>query len=404
MEKSIELVQIQPNPASTGALIGGAIAAGHLLNDFMANILAPLLPFLSTHYGLSNTALGGIMAVFSASSAFTQPFFGMAVDHRRRGILLIWAAAWIGLAMSLLGIAGSLWALITLAFFGGLGSGLYHPLGATLMPKVVPARQQGLWMSIFFVAGNVGFSLTPLLIVPLVEAGGLVTTLWLLAPVLVVTLYMSLSGLGRVVDENPRATSRLESLAILRKNLGKVWVPVLAINLIVFLRTWVMQGLNTFLPAFLVQLGYPVVTAGQMVSVYLFFGAIAGFVGGYLHDKIGARKVIAGSLLLGTLLLFGFYRTAGPWKWIFLALAGAAVNCSLPVTVVVVQRLLPANAGLASGLMIGLVSACVSLFLPAIGAIADAWGVNTALYCFLPLLPTAALLTRLLPAHKPRQQ
>lgn len=382
------------------AWLGLAVASGHFLTDFMANMIAPLLPFLSAKYGLTNATLGMLMAVFSASADFTQPFFGLAVDNNRRGIFLIIAVAWIGLVMSLLGVATTLPLLAFLAFLGGLGSGLSHPLGATLMPKAVPIAKQGLWMSIFFVMGNIGYSLTPLVIVPLVETKGLSATTWLLIPVSLLILFMYLSGLKNLQDRRGDSQSRLAALRVLREHLHLVWVPVLAINLIVFLRTWVMSSLNTFLPTFMVQLGQPVVTAGRMVSVLLFCGALAGFVGGYLLDKIGARKIITGSLLLGTLFLWLFYQASGIWAWITLALAGAFINCSLPVTVVVVQRLLPANAGLASGLMVGLVAAVVSFCLPITGAIADHWGAQAALYSFLPLLPIAALLARFLPAHK----
>ncbi len=403
------IMNIQPSTTNNpqqlpqnGNPVALAIAFGHFVNDFFANMLAPLLPLLSIKYGLSNAALGWIIAIFSLSADFTQPFFGMAIDNNRRGSYLVWAILWLGLIMSLIGRAHSFWALAVLAFLGGIGSGLFHPLGATLITRVVPYQKHGFWMSMHFVLGNLGYALAPLLVIPLATKFGLEASLWLFIPTLIFSLLLYFSGLKDVQDQGG-VRSPLASLHLLKDHLHLVWVPVLAINCIVFLRTWVAAGLNTFLPTLMVQLGHSAIYGGQLLSVFLAVGALAGFLGGYLMDKIGARKLLSGSLLLGTLFLWLFYRSAGVWSWLTIALAGAAINCSLPVTVLEIQRLLPANAGLASGLISGLVSACVSFFLPLTGAIADIWGPNTALYLFLPLLPVAAVLTRFLPEHKPLQ-
>ncbi|MDA8145819.1 MAG: MFS transporter, partial [Thermaerobacter sp.] len=85
----------------------------------------------------------------------------------------------------------------------------------------------------------------------------------------------------------------------------------------------------------------------------------------------------------------------------FLALAGATLLASFSVTVVSAQEILPKNAALAGGLVLGLSGGLGALGLAAIGYLAQVLGLPTALeyVTFLPL--AAAALSFLLPG-KPK--
>src|SRR3954453_3127830 len=155
---------------------------GHFSNDLLSGILPVLFPVMKIEFGTTNAELGLITLVFTATSSLTQPLFGYFADtHGRRWfipLMLIWGA----FCASLYGLAPSYNAVFILAALAGIGSGAFHPLGASNAAAVSAGRRRNAAMSWYTVAGSTGYGLGPLLAVVLLAIFGPPGTLFLLIP------------------------------------------------------------------------------------------------------------------------------------------------------------------------------------------------------------------------------
>src|SRR5205085_1447290 len=62
-------------------------------------------------------------------------------------------------------------------------------------------------------------------------------------------------------------------------------------------RSAVSYGFMTFLPLYLHARGWTVTAGGGVLATYLLAGAIGGFLGGWLSERWGGRRVVRASFL-----------------------------------------------------------------------------------------------------------
>jgi FSR family fosmidomycin resistance protein-like MFS transporter len=93
-------------------------------------------------------------------------------------------------------------------------------------------------------------------------------------------------------------------------------------------------------------------------------------------------------MFLATLVLPLIFITQGMVLFVVLGLLGMIVISTFTVTVVMAQRLLPHNLGIASGLMVGFAIGAGGICVTLLGVVADHFGVPFALrsIAVLPLL------------------
>src|SRR5215204_4972057 len=124
-DAAVKLTRVLAN----GALL--TLMLGHFTNDLMGGVLPMLYPDFKERFNLDNAAVGGITLAYSSASSLSQPLFGYISDRFGRRwfvpIPLVWGACFI----SLLGFADSFRVILILAALAGIGSGAYHPLGAS---------------------------------------------------------------------------------------------------------------------------------------------------------------------------------------------------------------------------------------------------------------------------------
>jgi len=86
-------------------------------------LIIPLLPFYAEHFQASPMTVGMVMAVYSLTQFVAAPLWGRTSDRiGRRPVLLITLAGGVG-SYVLLGLADSLWLLITARALGGFMAG-----------------------------------------------------------------------------------------------------------------------------------------------------------------------------------------------------------------------------------------------------------------------------------------
>ena len=353
----------------------------HMINDMYMNFLTILLPVLITLYRFTIAQASLLVSCFVLSSSLTQPFFGYLVDKKQHKWLLFSGTLWMATFLSLIGKTSNLWIMVCLAGAAGMGTAVFHVQAASIIFNLSEGRK-GFIMSSFIAVGNIGLVLGPLLFVPLIENFGTKGIPLIAIP--------GLAASGLLFIFNPQAIemelsskSFKDMLFSLKGTLGELN----KLMSVVAIRTLFYTGLTTLLPLYLKLQKMPPKNIGYVLSLMLFSGAIGGLMGGFVSDKYGRKLVIVFSMIATTPSLLGFYYIEGVWKYLFLALAGAAIMASSPVTVVAIQELIPKNKATASGLSLGFSMGIGGLLVGLIGKYADLFGIGQAiiLLSWLPL-------------------
>ncbi|MGQ9532347.1 MAG: MFS transporter [Desulfotomaculales bacterium] len=332
------------------------LALAHLLNDWYMNYIQTLLPFLVA-LGVVGVGRGTLLVTaFTFSSSLLQPVFGYLVDRRGQRWLVYAGTLWMGALLGLLGIVRSYSLLVALALLAGLGTAAFHPQ-ASAMVAAASGRRRGFYQACFVTAGNVGWALTPLVVVPLVQYWGVgLTPLFVLPGAAVAALLALLAPrVPQAVTPGSRGEQRVDR-AVAPAVPARAAAEVAKIVLVVVVRSLAFFGLVAFLPLYF-HLGpdrYSALAGSRLVFLMLFAGAMGGLAGGYLSDLFGRRAVIVGSLVAATPTLRLFLHLDGVPAAVCLALGGAFLLASFSVTIVAAQEALGREKeATAAGLMLG---------------------------------------------------
>jgi FSR family fosmidomycin resistance protein-like MFS transporter len=324
---------------------------GHVWVDASQAILPVALVKLKELFSLSYFQVGFIMAVLNLTSSVIQPVFGYISDRFSTGWFVPVGILWTAFAMGLLGWSANYSVAVLLVGLAGLGTAAFHPR-AMMAVYFVSGSRLGFGAALFSTGGNLGFALGPVVGSFLVVGFGLHATLGLLAPGVLLCLIIFFYR-GDFLRREP-AVEEKSSKDFNREFQNIAWGSLIAVCLIVTLRSWVYISFLTYLPMFFQAQGIQLQTGSLMLTVFLVGGAVAGLYGGHLSDKIGRRRVIVASMLIYPILASLMILSKGGWIWLLAGASGAALLASFAVTIVVVQELMPQYVGLASGLILGL--------------------------------------------------
>jgi FSR family fosmidomycin resistance protein-like MFS transporter len=372
-----------------------ALSAGHFATDFSNGALPALLPFLVTRFDLSYTQVGALMLVSALASSLVQPLFGVWSDRRGAVWLLPAGVALAGGGMAVAAAAPTYELCLVLVAVSGIGTAAYHPEGFKFAAYVSGARRAS-GMSLFSIGGNLGVALGALSTAPLLlllgRAGGLLIAL----PSLVVTVLLlaSLRYLRSFAPER-RATGKLA---------GEDRTGALALLLgVVTVRSVGWFGLLTFVPLWAVSLGHSESYGANLLALMLFMGGVGTLAAGPLADNLGRRPVLVASLALTPVLVVVFVVVGGALGAVALALVGVCVVGTFGVTGVMGQEYLPSRIGLASALVSGFSIGLGGVAALALGAVADAVDLETAMYLCAVVPALAVVLGLLLPSPRARR-
>jgi FSR family fosmidomycin resistance protein-like MFS transporter len=355
------------------------ISLAHMMNDWYMNYIQTILPFLLVA-GLSVSQGAFLITAFTITSSLLQPIFGYLVDRKNQRWMVYVGTLWMSVLLSFLGGIKSYPLMLLIVALAGPGTAAFHPQ-ASAMVTAVSGKRKGFFQAFFIAFGNVGWSLTPLIAIPFVQAYGLKWTRVFAIPGILVAVLLWFTA--------PRLSKNEETVSTpLLPILKSSWRELSKIMLVVALRSLTYYGLVAFLPLFLQQKNISLMSNSRLLFIMLFSGAIGGLIGGFISDKFGRKVVIAGSLVLASPLFYLFLVTEGMLSYIFLALAGAALLSSFSVTVVVAQEVIGKSAAMASGLTLGFGIGIGGLGVGLVGILAEHMGITYAvqLLIWLPLL------------------
>jgi FSR family fosmidomycin resistance protein-like MFS transporter len=348
-----------------------ALSSGHLATDFANGALPALLPFLVERFDLSYTLAAALMLASAASSSIVQPVFGLWSDRRGAFWLLPTGVAVAGLGIAAAADAPSYPLVALLVVLSGLGVAAYHPEGSKFA-AYVSGRRRASGMSLFSIGGNLGYALGPILATPVVLALGLRGG-WLLALPGVAVAALLVVAAPYLKSFTPTGS------ASRREGEDRPRAMALLLGVVAF-RSVTWFALVTFVPLWEVSLGHSKAYGNHLLSLMLLAGGVGTLVAGPVADRIGRRPVLVASVAVLAPLALVYVAVGGVVGAAALALVGVCVIGTFGVTMVMSQEYLPRHVGMASGLSIGLSIGLGGVAAVALGAVADAVDLRTAMY------------------------
>jgi len=362
------------------------LSLGHLITDIYQSALPTILPFLKEKLDLTYTMTGVILMAASFTSSLIQPLFGFLTDKQEKPLLLPLGCLCAGIGFSFITLAPNYMLVLVLVVISGLGIAAYHPEGYKTAHFFTGERRVT-GMAVFAVGGSGGFALGPIVTVYTIQYLGL-SSLPLMAVPAFLFAVLLFSNRGKIAlpakgPEQSRKASPAEAPQ-------RAYWGLIIIIAIVMVRSWIQFGLMSYIPFYYINYlkGDPLY-ASKLVFVFLLGAAIGTLAGAPLADRWGHKRYLSWSMLLSAVLLpFTLLAAKGAILFVALGLVGMITISTFSLTVVMAQRLLPSNLGVAAGLMVGFAIGAGGICVTFLGVLADNFGVPFALksIAILPLL------------------
>jgi MFS transporter, FSR family, fosmidomycin resistance protein len=380
--------------ARFGALTFLLLCIGHFSIDVSSSALGGLQPVLRDRFGISLTQAGILGGVFVFSSSLLQPLYGLLADRFRTRMFTVLSPLLASASVALFAYARDFTSLLPLVFLAGVGIAAFHPQGTAMAVRGVE-HKRGRAMAAFISSGTMGFAIGPSFFAAIITWFGLGALPWTVLPGALISLALFLY---LPEDPGPAATDRKPGTTSWSPILS-VWKPITLLFLLVFIRSIVQVTYAQMLPLYLnIERGMTLVTGNYLVSVYLLFGALGGFLGGTLADRYGGQRVILISMAGTAPCMLLFFLTEGWMSAAGLCLGGLVLLFTIPVNVLMAQDLAPAQSATVSSLMMGFAWGAAGLiFVPLTGWLADRISMHDALMLLLLFPVIGALVTMALP-------
>ena len=371
---------IPVSPLARGRL--ALLSLGHWSVDLYSSLTGTLQPLLVERFALSFTQAGMVGGAFMFSSSVLQLPFGLLADRVRSRLFSALSPAAAGFFLASLFRATGFPSLLGLVSLGGVAVAAFHPF-STQQAALAGGRRRGLSVGIFITSGTLGLSLGPTFFSAFVERFGTGSLTWTALPAFIVTGIL-LWRLPRPAKEDGPSGGMDYGL------LKRLWRPLSLHYLLVLLRSVVHVGLGQFLTLYLyTERGFSFQQSSLALTGFFLSAATGSFLGGGLSDSIGGRRVVLFSMIGSVPFLALFVETTGWQSILWLCIGATFLLLTIPVIVVMAQKLAPSQGATISALMMGFAWGAAGVFCgPLFGWFADLVGIEP-LFRVLALLPLA---------------
>jgi len=371
------------------ALIG--VSIGHGAHDTWYGVAAILMAALSGTLALKNSDIALALLLYQGFSSLTQPMFGRLSERIGGRPLAMGSILWTTLCFSILLFAQTKWLLMLLMALSGIGSGAWHPQGAANAAIAGGKRWGATASAIFFLGGTLGSAVLG------AAAGGFLLDRYGPRSLLIISGITVMLALGFVRTMVPRwlDVPQVDAHDVAQSENGNgrmFWTLIVVLLVGTAMRRVANETLQTFVPKLLEDQGVATVAYGALMSLFMIATAVGGVLGSYLSDRIGLRRVLAASVLLAALAVWGFVNTGGMLSYALFILVGLLLSPSHTLFMVACQRQFPQRMATMTGFFLGyaFVTGAVGAWL--VGLAADRVGLAT-MFGYLPyLLMGAAVL------------
>jgi FSR family fosmidomycin resistance protein-like MFS transporter len=376
-----------------------ATSLGHFVIDVLNSSVAMILTHLSGRFDLSISQIGFGAMIYTIFAAMTQPVFGALADHWRGRWLAAIGVLWTALFFILAAFMPSYPLLLTCLTIGAWGSGAFHAAGMVNANAAGGVRYPTMATSIFFLFGQSGLALGPIVAGYYLEQIGLAGMPYAATATLPVVVLMFIYMQQPLADDPQVGASHLSADQTNHRRRTATFV-VLMFILLIALRSTTAQSFTTLLPKFYDDQGISALLYGQMLGVFSFCGALGTFLGGLLGDRYNRRMVIFLSTILAAPFCVALLNTGG-WLYLLSAgIAGALLSVPHSIILVMAQQLLPTRKGLVGGLVLGFMFASGAIATWIAAWFADFYGLFVVLMVLATLPVGAACCALLLPSTR----
>ena len=359
----------------------------HFFCDLNTGALPALIPFLISAYGWSYSLVSALMLANSSLASVIQPMFGLLSDRKPRMWFMPLGILIAGLGMGCVGFLESYTAVFLAVGVSGIGAALFHPSGMRFTTLHAGDRQSTA-TSLFSIGGNTGFLFAPLLIAALMDLTGFqgLGLLCLVAVVMSAWIFFEARAVQPVRNivakaAQPSACSS-EYMAPAGALPANNWKAFVRLTGAIVCRSVLMICLRVFVPLYwIARFAQSEAQAAFVLTVFGLSGIVGNILGGMLADRYGLLPVIRVSYALVVPLSF-LLPVLDNFVLINIVLiaTGLMLYASFSPVVVLGQRYLARNIGLASGITLGLGISAGGLFAPILGWIADTAGLVAVFY------------------------
>jgi FSR family fosmidomycin resistance protein-like MFS transporter len=282
--------------------------------------------------------------------------------------------------------------LLVLAALAGIGSGMYHPMGAVTAASVTTDKQRNVAMSVYVTGGTLGVALGPLIGVVLFGLFGLHGTLAMIVPGTVIAIFLLVRMRSVASALKKRSAQAMADAPPIP------WKPMSVVIALMMLRSWVLSGISAFIPTWYDEMGYSRLFYASLTTTILLCSAMGAVGAGSLADRHGRRKlmVIASVASVPVILLFAQF--PGWPAFLTAAMIGLLAASTGPLLLVMAQQLMSGRPGMASGLILGLGFIMGAVGIPIMGAVGDAYGLQNAMRLSAVIAILTIVVSLLLPS------
>ena len=368
----------------------------HTVSDAVTNMLSALLPTIQSRFGLSETVLALLVATLSFSALVTQPLFGALADRLGNRRIAALGVIFNAVLFSLIGIVPNISVLFGLILVGGLGSAALHPAMASMVRRAGGSKGE-IAVGLFSAGGTLGIAVGPILTMFLLTNLELSFTPWLMIPGILVGALLLISA--------PREAQPTRIPAGKTFDFELITGPIGLLALTGILSNVAFITFTSAMPLWLVHehdLPRNSTLIGWTLSVFSLAAAFGGIAGGMLSNKVGAKQLIVGSLLLALLPIYSLFilQPGSSIYFVMVALAGALVNAGMPMLIVSAQDLAPKAAATAAGMLMGFSAGMAGIVYIGIGWLQESIGLESAMaFGYLSLVAGAALAAVAIQPH-----
>ncbi|MFO7884130.1 MAG: MFS transporter [Desulfobacteraceae bacterium] len=360
-----------------------ALTLVHFTGDFYSSFTGPLLPVFTEKLSLSMAQVGILTGIIRLLSFIVQPVVGYLADRYQTRLFILGGLFFTIFFIPLSGIAPNFYLLIIVLAIGSIGSSMFHPSVTGMIP-LYSGLKTSFCISIFNTGGTLAFGIGPVFITWFVARFGLENMPYTMG-IGVVFLLVCIKIVPPPVSEGFKNKGFIGSI---KETLGDVWKPIALIWVVMVLRAVTGQSFMTFMPIYLANSGYPLVSVGFIVALFIIAGTLSGLTAGLMADRTGFKKIfyLTHTLMTPALLLYlylpGNFAFAGSF------LAGFFVMATMPLGVVMAQNLAPKGRSMVSSFMMGLAYGLGGAVSPVVGRLADIFSIETVLFytAFVPLI------------------
>ena len=383
-----------------------ALALGHLVTDMQAGALPIVLPQLKELFSLSYSQLAAIVLLQNIMSSVIQPAFGYLTDRRSLPRFLPLCAALAGAGFAFVGWVSSYTLLLCTVIFISLASATYHPQASKTVNFLSDDTNRTKNMGLFSIGGNAGMAVGSIFMTFLLGlAGGIHNTMYFAVPGLLVFLLMA-KAMPDYIRVNKEHEVQQAKKAADGTSEKMSYFALFLILFYIFMRSSIHSGISTYLPLYFMQFrGFEAVFSSSLVSGFLLGGVAGTYVGSILSDKLGARKILLGSITLSIPAIYCItIATTKLFAMASVVIAGFCIIGSFATTIIIAQCMMPNNVGMASGLTIGFSVGLGCFGVTILGVLADKFGLPMVMQLLVWLPIVAAITAIWIPIPKKLQK